>query len=78
MYEFENMEEILEKFKDILSVYHPNKKVKLCDIANVLRLKEANLYSRKKRNAVPFEEILLFCKRTGHNPIEIFFKVKKS
>jgi len=50
-----------------------NKKVFDKDVAALLRIPQQTFATMKKRNSVPFEEVLLFCKRTGRNPMDIFY-----
>jgi phage repressor protein C with HTH and peptisase S24 domain len=53
--------EIIEKLKDILSETKIGGKVFDKDVANALGIPPATFATMKKRNSVPYEEILEFC-----------------
>lgn len=53
--------EIVETIKDIVSNEFPDKKVFDKDIAEVLGISQMNFATMKKRNKVPFTELLDFC-----------------
>ncbi|WP_455756500.1 hypothetical protein [Sulfurimonas sp.] len=74
MSELCSADEIVEKIKDIISKPKGNKKVFDGDAAGVLNLTCGNLATMKKRNKVPYKEILLFCDRVGLDPRDIVFK----
>ena len=78
MNELCSTKEIIEKIKDIIS-RQPSfrgKKVFDIDVAGVLRLTQANLATKKRRNVIPFKEIVLFCERCGLDSRDILFKKK--
>ena len=56
-----NISEIIEKLRDVLSSEKNNGKVFDKDIANALDLTSVNFATMKKRNSVPFSNILNFC-----------------
>jgi len=56
-----NISEIIEKLRDVLSSEKENGKVFDKDIANALDLTSVNFATMKKRNSVPFSNILDFC-----------------
>ncbi len=53
--------EIIEKLRDVLSSERDNGKVFDKEIANVLDLTSVNFATMKKRNSIPFSNILDFC-----------------
>jgi phage repressor protein C with HTH and peptisase S24 domain len=53
--------EIIEKLKDILSESTIGKKVFDKDVATALNIPQATFATMKKRNSIPYEEILEFC-----------------
>ena len=53
--------EIIEKLKDILSESTIGKKVFDKDVAIALNIPQATFATMKKRNSIPYEEILEFC-----------------
>jgi len=56
-----NINEIIEKLRDVLSSERNDGKVFDKDIANALELTSVNFATMKKRNSVPFSNILDFC-----------------
>ena len=56
-----NINEIIEKLRDVLSSEKPDGKVFDKEIANALDLTSVNFATMKKRNSVPFSNILDFC-----------------
>ncbi len=56
-----NINEIIEKLRDVLSSEKKSGKVFDKDIANALDLTSVNFATMKKRNSVPFSNILDFC-----------------
>ena len=55
------LSEIIEKLKDVLSESTIGKKVFDKDVANALNIPQATFATMKKRNSIPYEEILEFC-----------------
>jgi len=55
------MTEIIEKLKDIISETKIGGKVFDKDVANALGIPQATFATMKKRNSIPYEEILEFC-----------------
>jgi len=53
--------EIVEEIKDIVSLELKNKKVFDKDVANLLEVSQVNFATMKKRDRVPFKELLDFC-----------------
>lgn len=56
-----DIDEIIEKLKDILSSEFGGKRVFDKDVANTLGLSKESLSHMKKRKAVPVEQIAMFC-----------------
>jgi SOS-response transcriptional repressor LexA len=56
-----NINEIIEKLRDVLSSQGEKKRIFDKDIANALDLTTVNFATMKKRNSVPFSNILDFC-----------------
>ena len=50
-----------------------DKKVFDKEVAALLRIPQKTFATMKRRNTIPYEEVLAFCKRTGQNPINIFY-----
>lgn len=69
-------EEIIELLKDEISIPVGNRKMFLEDVAAALRIHPSNLRSRKKRNSIPFKEIIEFCDRYFININQIMLKAK--
>ncbi|MCF6206482.1 MAG: helix-turn-helix domain-containing protein [Sulfurovum sp.] len=57
----QTMTEIIEKLKDIISETKIGGKVFDKDVANALNIPQATFATMKKRNSIPYEEILEFC-----------------
>jgi phage repressor protein C with HTH and peptisase S24 domain len=53
--------EIIEKLKDVISEHTVGKKVFDKDVATALNIPQATFATMKKRNSIPYEEILEFC-----------------
>jgi len=53
--------EIVEEIKDIVSIDLPNQKIFDKDIANLLGISQMNFATMKKRDRIPFQELLDFC-----------------
>ncbi|WP_332061152.1 LexA family transcriptional regulator [Sulfurovum sp. ST-21] len=53
--------EIIEKLKDVISETKIGGKVFDKDVANALNIPQATFATMKKRNSIPYEEILAFC-----------------
>ncbi|MCJ7765169.1 MAG: phage repressor protein [Thiovulaceae bacterium] len=56
-----NFSEIVEEIKDIISPDIPGKKVFDKDVAQALDITQMNFATMKKRDKIPFEELLDFC-----------------
>lgn len=56
-----DINEIIEKLKDILSSEHPNRKIFDKDVASALGMSKESLSHLKKKNGVPYEQITKFC-----------------
>jgi len=54
-------DEIVEEIKDIVSSDFPGKKIFDKDVANMLGVSQMNFATMKKRNKIPFQEMLDFC-----------------
>jgi phage repressor protein C with HTH and peptisase S24 domain len=55
------LSEIIEKLKDVISETMPGKKIFDKDVAHVLNIPQSTFATMKKRNSIPYEEILEFC-----------------
>ncbi len=53
--------DIVETIKDVVSAEFPNKKVFDKDVADLLDISQMNFATMKKRNKIPFNELLDFC-----------------
>jgi len=56
-----HLNEIIEKLKDVISETKIGGKVFDKDVANALNIPQATFATMKKRNSIPYEEILEFC-----------------
>jgi len=56
-----NLNDIVNKLKDVLSESSINKKVFDKNVAEALNIPQGTFASMKKRNSIPYEEILEFC-----------------
>jgi len=56
-----NLGEIIEKLKDVISETKISSKVFDKDVATALNIPQATFATMKKRNSIPYEEILEFC-----------------
>jgi len=56
-----NLNEIIEKLKDVISETKIGGKVFDKDVAQALNIPQATFATMKKRNSIPYEEILEFC-----------------
>ena len=57
------LDEIIERLKDILSDEVGNKKVYDKDVADALEISPAAFATMKRRDRIPYEEIISFCSR---------------
>jgi len=55
------LSDIIEKLKDVISESIPGKKVFDKDVATALKIPQSTFATMKKRNSIPYEEILEFC-----------------
>ena len=55
--------DIVDQIKDIVSEDFPGKKIFDKDIAKLLDISQMNFATMKKRNKIPYEELLEFCAR---------------
>ncbi len=55
--------DIVDQIKDIVSEDFPGKKIFDKDIAGLLDISQMNFATMKKRNKIPYEELLEFCAR---------------
>jgi phage repressor protein C with HTH and peptisase S24 domain len=55
------LSEVIEKLKDVISENIQGKKVFDKDVANALNIPQSTFATMKKRNSIPYEEILQFC-----------------
>ena len=56
-----NFHDIVEEIKDVVSVDFKGKKIFDKDIASLLEITQMNFATMKKRNKIPYEELLNFC-----------------
>ncbi|MBD3790227.1 MAG: LexA family transcriptional regulator [Campylobacterales bacterium] len=56
-----NINEIIEKLKDILSTEYPDRKIFDKDVAAALGMSKESLSHLKKKNGIPYEQISKFC-----------------
>jgi hypothetical protein len=68
--------DLFENLKDILSK-EVEGKVFDCHVADAISMTEDNVRQRRRRNSIPFEEVLDFCKKRDLNPLELFYETKK-
>ena len=65
-----------KKIIDVLKNYlaqDSTRKILDKDIANLLEINQARFATLKKRNVLPYLELLLFCKENSYEPLELFF-----
>lgn len=55
------IEEIINRIKDIISIEKPDKKVFDKDVANALGINGISLATMKQRKKIPYAEIIAFC-----------------
>jgi phage repressor protein C with HTH and peptisase S24 domain len=55
------LNEVIDKLKDVISETRIGKKVFDKDVADALNIPQATFATMKKRNSIPYEEILEFC-----------------
>jgi phage repressor protein C with HTH and peptisase S24 domain len=53
--------EIIEKIKDVISSHKDSKKIFDKDVADILGIPQASFATMKKRNSIPYQELLEFC-----------------
>ena len=58
-----NFNDIVEQIKDVVSADFPGKKIFDKDIAGLLGISQMNFATMKKRDKIPYEELLEFCAR---------------
>jgi SOS-response transcriptional repressor LexA len=56
-----NFEKIIDKIKEIIAIEENKEKVYNKDVAKALGISPENLSVLKKRNKIPYEEIIYFC-----------------
>ena len=66
--------EIRECIKDILSPYIGNRKITAEDVSLALHIPYNTYLTSVRRNSIPYREILMWCRRTGLDSKNIFFK----
>ena len=44
------------------------------DVADALNISQAKFATIKKRNSMPYDSLLLYCKNKNISPIELFFE----
>ena len=73
MNEFSDMEDIVEKIKDVIC-HEIDGKVFDQDVAKVLEIDRGVLALRKKRNSVPHTEVFRFCRKYKVSIESMIFK----
>lgn len=63
---------IIGVLKEYMS-YKSTNKIKDKDLAEALGISQSNFATIKKRNSIPFEQVLNFCKKEKLSCCEIFF-----
>lgn len=63
MCQMKNFSDIVESIKDIVSEDYPGKKIYDKDVAQLLGISQMNFATMKKRDKIPFHELLDFCAR---------------
>lgn len=53
--------EVIEKIKDVISSHKDSKKIFDKDVADILGIPQASFATMKKRNSIPYQEVLEFC-----------------
>jgi phage repressor protein C with HTH and peptisase S24 domain len=53
--------EVIEKIKDVISSHKDSKKIFDKDVADILGIPQASFATMKKRNSIPYQELLEFC-----------------
>ena len=71
-----SVEEIIIKIKDIISAQTGNNKVLDKNVAYVLGLSKERLATNKRRNKIPFEEVLEFALRYRVDANWLFFGIR--
>ena len=64
---------VIDKLKDIISEKNLSKKIFDKDVANELGIPQATFATMKKRNSIPYEEILHFCAQKKISVNWLFF-----
>ena len=77
MDEFATTKEMIERIKDILSPFYPDKKIMRKHVAEVLKMSTDTLNGRVYNGSPPVDNIVKFCRRTGVDPMKIIFKDSK-
>lgn len=70
--EFVRTEVIVDRIAHLLQ-RHSDSRIFDEDVANVLRMPTGTLDSCKKRDKTPVKQVVLFCRRTGLDPMDILF-----
>ena len=68
-----SLSEIIEKLKDVISETKIGGKVFDKDVATALNIPQATFATMKKRNSIPYEEILAFCAQKKISANWLFF-----
>ena len=70
--------QITERIKDFLSHKYPTSKIFDKHVAEELEINQISYASMKKRNSIPYEEILIYALYNKINPNWLFFGIKTS
>jgi len=70
------IQEIISNIKSILKLHSGVEKIYDKEVASVLDITVDRLANSKKRGAIPYREILLWCHDTGVDAEFIFFGTK--
>ena len=68
--------EILEKIKDIISIQKGNKKVFYKDVAEEMEISLDCIYVWKKRNKIPYKEVLEYALKKRVDVNWLFFGIR--
>ena len=68
-----NLASIILKIKKRMEVCPTKKKIFDKDVAKELNIPQDTLATMKKRNSIPFKEILFWCYNMDINPLDLFY-----
>ncbi|MDD5359852.1 MAG: hypothetical protein PHI02_06260 [Sulfurovaceae bacterium] len=68
-----SMREVVETIKKNMFP-HIKRKITDEDVASILRLTRNTIVINRKRNVIPYKEIISFCANRGINPLDILYE----